>query len=326
MTSSPTRRMLALSQKGQIMRPFTRSLAIALFIGVPIVGACDSKENKTEAESEKTAKEEVAAEDPGEGKFSIQTLKISGSQAVYQIDGAPRPEEVEDKLTAAIEALDTFAEDGPRGLSGMVTYDVRPLPTEGYDVMLIGGLNSPRAKFSAGANYKSTDEKWKGKSLQEMVDGAVEEFASRIGAQAKVLGSDVDGLVKILKDEDEPQEAKLLAIQEIRERDAKEHLDDIRPLLDDSNEPELRTAAAATLVSMGDDQSRSAILKTAEDFSREKNPQYVPMLHILASLGGNEIISYLEAVAEGHSAPAVREVAKEALSDARENRRKEGAR
>ena len=41
------------------------------------------------------------------------------------------------------------------------------------------------------------------------------------------------------------------------------------------------------------------------------------MLHILGDLGGDEVITYLEAVSEGHSAPAVRAVASEALKEAR---------
>ncbi len=251
------------------------------------------------------------------GKFSV-TLKISASQDVYTSEGAPKPEEVEAALKAALYKTEAFEEGGPRALKGLVNYDIKSLPNDGgHDIVLLGSLNSPGANFDAGVNVQATDEAWKGKSLREMVDGAVAQFAGRIGAQARVIGGDDANLRTILESSTETEDLRLMAIQEIRERRLKQHLDVVRGYLDPAQPPTLRLAASAALVSMDDKASASEILTVAEDFSRDRNPQFVPMLHILSDLGGTEIITYLEAVAEAHSAPAVRTVAQEALDKAR---------
>ena len=292
----------------------TTILAAALLFG------CDKARNDAENVAKEPATEtsEPTAENaPTTGAFSVKDLKVSGSQTVYQLDGVPNPDDVTRKLRAALVEQENFAADGPRELSGIVTYDVRELPDGGHDVMLIGGLGSPNAKFDAGINYKSTQERWKDKSLGEMVDAAVEDFASRISAQARVLGADVEGLVAVLESSEEPSGAQLLAIQELREREAKEQLGAIRPYLGQGHSGELRVAASAALVSLDDTESYGDILQVAQDLSRDRDPQFVPMLHILSDIGGTEVETYLQAVAEGHSAPAVRKVAEDALKNLR---------
>lgn len=294
--------------KSWIVAALIASTAIACEKSAPREGGSGRHAETTQSEN--------AA--PEEGKFSAQ-IKISPSQEVYTMEGAPKPADVEQHLADAIHATPAFAPDGPRKIEGVVAYDIKMLPGDaGYDIVLLGGLNSPSAKFEAGVNVQSTDEKWRGKPLADMVYGAADEFASRIGAQARVIGTDDAGLLAILQAGDESDSAHLLAIQEVRERRLEGHLDAVRPYLAAERSPGLRLAACATLVSLGDQKSRSEILAVAEDFSRDRNPQFVPMLHILGDLGGEEVTTYLQAVADGHAAPAVRAVAQEVLNKPRE--------
>lgn len=298
---------------------------VTILILIALAFGCEHKpdandQDKPNADTHGAAP--AAEDEPTEGKFSV-ALKVSGSQEVFQMKDAPKPEAVQAHLKSAIEETPAFAPDGPRKLEGMVTYDIKALPDDkGYDVVLLGTLNSPHANFNAGVNVQSTDKGYVGQPLSGVVDGAVAEFARRIGAQARVIGGDNANLKTILENPDEPDSARLMAIQEIRERRATEHTEVVRKYLAPEYDVKLRLAAAATLVSMGDEKSRADILKVAEDFSRDRNPQFVPMLHILGDLGGPEVMTYLSAVADGHSAPAVREVAKEVLEKAQENEKK----
>lgn len=302
------------------MKQFPTSLRALLIVGVVTCAACDKSQDNapaTPANSTTSEKPQEAPLAPTEGAFSVSAFKVSGSQGAYQIEEAPKPESLEPKVIAALLKQDNFEKDGPRALEGGITYDVRTLSDGGYDVMLIGGLSSPNAKFDAAVNYKTSQEEWKGKSLDAVVDTAIDDFASRIASQAAVLGADVPGLVAVLQSEDEKVDARLLAIQELRERGSKDQVSAIRPYLDKEEPPELRVAASAALVRLGDSDSNAQILQVAEDLSRDRNPQYVPMLHILSDIGGTEVETYLQAVAEGHAAPAVRTVAEEALKNAR---------
>lgn len=288
-------------------------LAAALLL---LLGGCDKPADSPSEEQSQTQQD--APNTPRvEGKFSV-TLKVSGTAEVYQREGAPKPEEVEKRLVDALYATDPFAADGARALEGTVTYDVKSLPDEGgTEVVMFGALNSPDANFNAGVNNQSTDEQWKNLPLAEMVHGAIDQFTSQIITQARVVGGDAATLLAILENEEEPEPARLMAIQEMRERKLVQDIPALRKYLQSGTPEKLRLAAAAALVSLGDTESRTEILEVAEELSRERDPRYVPMLHILGDLGGDEVITYLEAVAEGHAAPAVRDVAAEALNKAR---------
>lgn len=292
----------------------TGLLTLLLLIGL---SACDKPATTDKSGTVDPTSEATGDSAASSGKFSVE-LKISGSQEVYKIEGAPKPEEVQESLSSALYKQEAIEKDGPRKLKGVVNYDIKMLPDDaGYDILLLGALNSPGANFDAGVNVQSTDEKWKEKSLAEMVDGAVAEFATRIGGQARVIGGDDENLGTILENVKENETTKLMAIQEIRERRDTKHLELVRGFLAEDQPPKLRLAACATLVSLGDTTSRTEILKVAEDFSRDRNPQFVPMLHILGDLGGTEVTTYLETVADAHAAPAVRTVAQEVLDKAR---------
>lgn len=145
----------------------------------------------------------------------------------------------------------------------------------------------------------------------------IASIADQISAQATIVVAGADELAAILSDDDATDTRYLMAIQEIRERRLEDAIPDVRPFLAPERSSKLRTAAAATLVQLGDEESRSDIIKVAEDLSRDKDPQYVPMLHILADLGGPEVVTYLQTVADAHGAPAVRQVAAEALRELR---------
>ncbi len=281
--------------------------------------ACEEKKPAVESEEVTTSERETPPPSteplaPTEGKFSIGKLDVKPSVGVFKAEGAPKPEEVQARLEAKLYESDAFEKGGPRELSGSVMYDIRKTD-DGWDVMLGGGVGSPNARFQAGVGQKSTGEGNADKSVAELVNGSVDEMAKQIARQAGVLASDVDGLVAVLEREGAEADEKIVAIQELRERRAKEAIPSLRKQLDPENPSNLRTAAAATLVQLGDTESRNEIVRVAEDLSRDKDPQYVPMLHILADLGGQEVETYLRTVADAHPAPAVRAVASEALRE-----------
>lgn len=279
--------------------------------------ACDKKvPDEGSGTASRVEATEKAAVAPVGGKFSLEALRVTASQTTYTAEGAPKPDEVKERLQQALYASDAFDEGGDRELVGTLMYDVRN--EDGvWDVTLFGGLTSPNAEFEAGSQLRSDDEAFANKPLRDLVEEATDRVAKKLIAQAAVLTAGVDELVAILESPDAADEARLKAIQEIREREAKEAIPAVRSQLTAEHRSELRTAAAATLVQLGDTESSSEIIKVAEDLSRDRDPQYVPMLHVLADLGGTEAVTYLEAVAQGHSAPAVREVAAEALKTAR---------
>lgn len=296
------------------------SRLIAFVLAVALLAACDDKSPDRPAEEKSSAQTSTTEkEGDADAPFGIGKIRVIGSQGVYKLgDDVPEPADVREKLVAAIEDQPLFASSGEQTVDGQFTYDVRKAEDGAWDMMIVGSVRTDNARFDGGINYKSSDERWKGKSLQQMVDAGATSVAEKLDAQAHVLGSDTDEIIAILQDADEPEEAHLLAIQEVRERSARNATEQVKPFLNDpKHSSKLRVAAAATLVGLGDETVRADVLKLAEQLSRDRDPQYVPVLHILADLGGPEVITYLEAVAEGHSAPAVRAVASEALEAAR---------
>jgi hypothetical protein len=133
----------------------------------------------------------------------------------------------------------------------------------------------------------------------------------RVGAAAKVKSANDQEILAVLSGDDD-NATKLIAVQEARDRRIEGSVPLVRPLLDARDE-RLQVAAAAMLVSMKDEESYSNVIRITEDFSRDANPQMLPMLYIVADLKTPESRTYLQAVAEGHDSPNVRKVAKEAL-------------
>ena len=133
-------------------------------------------------------------------------------------------------------------------------------------------------------------------------------------AAAAENAAEIAAQLAILQDADAGPEARLRAIQELRELRATEAVPAIRPFLEHERSP-MRVTAASALVALDDRPSRPQILKLAEDLSRDRDPQYIPILFIVADMGGPEAREYLRTVAEAHPAPAVRQVAADALKE-----------
>lgn len=292
---------------------------IGLAALVAAAGCENADKAQKSAQNEATSTDEASSEGDGTttGPFVIEAIKVNGSQATFKLEGAPKPDELEKKLRTALEASPAFTAQGPRKVKGTITYEARPLPSNGgWDVVLLGGFRRSDAMLDAGVNFKSTDEGLGELALPQLVDRAVEEFSNRIIAQARVVGASAEVLTEILRADEHPK-THLLAIQEIRERKVAPAAQAVRPFLSAETPAELRTAAAAALVAVGDEESRPKILAVAEDFSRDRNAQFLPLLQILADMGGSEVETYLGAVAEGHASPEVRMVAEEALKTAK---------
>lgn len=287
-----------------------------ILLVVVAIFACEERPAEDGGSSTPDAPAAAESAGPVEGKFSLTELKVRPTADAMKADGAPDPETVRSEFEAALYASDSFDRGGTREMEGSLMFDVRPLE-DGWDIMLFGGVGAPDAKFEASASYRTTDPRHAGKSIEELVSMGIASIADQISAQATIVVAGADELAAILSDDDATDTRYLMAIQEIRERRLEDAIPDVRPFLAPERSSKLRTAAAATLVQLGDEESRSDIIKVAEDLSRDKDPQYVPMLHILADLGGPEVVTYLQTVADAHGAPAVRQVAAEALRELR---------
>lgn len=144
--------------------------------------------------------------------------------------------------------------------------------------------------------------------------GAAEAEEHPAEATAAQIAAQTAAHIALLEDPEADPEAQLRAIQELRDQDATGAAPALRPFLEHELSP-LRVAAAAALVALDDRPSHPQILKLAEDLSRDRDPQYVPTLFIVADMGTPEAREYLSTVAEAHPAPAVRQVAGDALSE-----------
>lgn len=293
------------------------SLAASLAACEKDVGSVSDQATTAEDEAAE-ADESSAASDVG---YSVGRLKIIAAANVYNNPEASKPDELEKMLAAALEKTASFDDSAPE-LGGTITYDARTSPNidggTNRDVVLFGDLRRKgddiTTKYTAEVLVRDDVSESDG-SYASLTKEAVTQFAEKIDAQMRIIGAGKEALIAVLESESESEKARIIAIQEIREREITGTEEILRGILDGDNDT-LKVPASAALVRLGDDASRAKILELAQNFSRDRNPNFLAMIYILGDMGGEEVITYLDTVAKAHSSTAVRQVAREAVDKA----------
>jgi hypothetical protein len=278
-------------------------LALALLVGY------ENKPTPTEAPATNQVKASAEDEGPKTGPLTVKDFRLVASQNAYQTPGAPKPEALEAQIVLALNNSAGFQTAGGRKATGTATYEITV--SEGKtEVMLFGGIKATGSDARGlKAEILVTDADTEDKSPDAVANEAVSRFVKRIAAQAEVeQASDVE-IVGLLDSED----ARLVAIQEIRDRRLRDTTPRLRELLS-ATDAQVRVSTAAALVAFEDTESYSNIIKVTEDFSRDRSPQLMPMIYVVADINTGEAKTYLQTLADAHPVEAVRKVAAEALA------------
>lgn len=283
---------------------FTAPLvALALLVG------CETKPAPPVETTTHQAKPIVEDESPSTGPLTVKDFRLVASQNAYKTPGAPKPEALEAQIVLALNNSAGFQPVGGRKTTGSATYEIKV--SEGKtEVMIFGGIK-PSGGEARGlkAEIMVTDADTEDKSPDAVANEAVNRFVKRIAAQAEVEQASDEEIVGLLDSAD----VRLVAIQEIRDRRLRDTTPRLRELLAETD-PQVRVSTAAALVAFEDVESYSAIIKVTEEFSRDRSPQLMPMIYVVADIKTDEARTYLQALADGHQVEAVRNVAAEALT------------
>jgi len=288
---------------------YLKRLAHLLLLAFFLVG-CEDK--KTPVSPTETALPTGTIDHiPETGPIQVTEFKIQASQAAMTLDGVPGLADMEDQIVRSLHEHKAFDEKGNLKGTGTAVFDVRQRD-ESVEVMLVGTVTvSGESGGQFHAEVLVRDADIDDRRLEPLVAEAVRRFVKRVGAQARIKSADDAELIAVLEGSDDGA-TKLFAIQESRDRRLRAAIPATRPHLKSPDE-RVQVAAAAMLVSLKDEESYSEVIALTERFSRETNPQMLPMIYIVADLGTDESRTYLAAVAEGHSSEQVRKIAQEAI-------------
>lgn len=124
---------------------------------------------------------------------------------------------------------------------------------------------------------------------------------------------DVDALIEKLEAEEVGPDERLSAIHTARDEQVAEVVPALEGLLMSAN-PEIVVAAAAALNGLDANDAAGAVVEAAGRLGRERHyEQLRQLLFIVGDIGGPEARMYLEAVAQGHHLPAIRQTAGQVL-------------
>lgn len=294
--------------------PQFRSVVKTLPLIALLIFSCEKTEPKTE-QAEPAPKQEK--ETAKTGKFAIGEIKIAASQSVFKTEGLLDDKAVLKCITDTISKSDGFAESG-RKVSGTVTYDIQS-KDQAWALAMFGVIaekGEDGASVEAGTQLRSNDVLVEGKTKGEASRILCERFAKKVAMQFEISVADDQKLTAVLADAEVDPDVKVKAIHEIREKQLKDAAPVLVSMLENEN-VEIAVAAAAALAVFDHEPARAKALALAERLSRDKNPQYIPMLHILADLGGDPNRAYLETVSKDHAAEGIRVIAGEALKKMR---------
>ena len=130
------------------------------------------------------------------------------------------------------------------------------------------------------------------------------------GHQAEV---DAAKLVEQLESQNLDAQTRLEAIHTAREAGLVEAIPALRELLG-ADEPQVVVAAAAALQGLDAPNIGSAVVEAAGRLSRERHfEQLRQLLFIVGDIGGMAARTYLEAVADAHQVPPIRQTAGQVL-------------
>lgn len=281
----------------------------ASLLALALLAGCENKPAPAEAPATHQMKGNAEDEGPQTGPLTVKDFRLVASQNAYQTPGAPKPEALEAQIVLALNNSAGFLATGGRQATGSVTYEIKV--SEGKtEVMLFGGI---KASGSDARGLKAeilvTDADTEDKSAEAVANEAVSRFVKRIAAQAEVEQASDEEIVGLLDSAD----ARLVAIQEIRDRRLRDTTPRLRDLLLDAD-AQVRVSTAAALVAFEDAESYSNIIKVTEELSRDRNPQLMPMIYVVADIKTGEAKTYLQTLADAHPVEAVRKVAAEALA------------
>ena len=273
--------------------------------------SCKENSTTTTGDDSKDAKA-VFAEDAK--TFAIGKLKLSASESVYKMTGAPKPKVLEACIRAKLKESPFFTDSG-NTVNINIAYDV--LEEKSKSIVLLAEMTESGGKnrlFSAGNRTQS-----KGEGFEKMGEEACADLVTRLTNSVKVKTSSNDDLIALLSNPESTAGILKNTIQTIREKNVIAAATKLMPLLkhEDKN---VAVAAAASLAKFQHKEARAGALKLAEDLSRDKNPAYLPMIYILADIGGSEINEYLNIVSTSHENPRIQEIAKKAIEKAKQKK------
>lgn len=281
-----------------------------LFIIIFLSLGC--KGNKASTTKENVEESTFAAQDAK--TFLIGTLKISATQSAYKTPGAPKPRVLQSCIRKKLKESTYFTEDTGKKVNIYITYDL--LKEKSQSVVLLAEIEEGGKRIiSAGTRIQS-----QGEGFQKLGEKACEDLVIRLTNQVEVATSSDAELKALLSDSDSSAAILKNVVQNIREKNITSASPQLAALLDHEDRA-VAVAAAAGLAKFQYTQARSGLLTLAEKLSRDKNPTYLPMIYILADIGGAEINEYLKIVSTSHELPRVREVAKKAIEKAKEKKK-----
>jgi HEAT repeats len=230
------------------------------------------------------------------------------------IGPSPNPRELADEVRRDLLA------------SGLFTFDESPAPGAsiralyGFDVTARGGRagvemtlhwSSEEEDFDLHDQAACEGEVGSPKAVGALVECALAEATRGIARQETIRRGDEKAVLAGLDDEDaEVRRVALAAVSDYKLRAATPRLLELLRSPDGS----LRDGAIGALVALREPKAVGVMTEMAEfkDLAMMRR-----VVDAVGSIGGDEAVSYLELVAQGHDDPQIREMAEQALARAR---------
>jgi hypothetical protein len=255
--------------------------------------------------------EEPSAPDLLEGHFRLgDSFRLDFGTELSATPNRPTIETVLVRFKSRIYGADSFFHRSSRAVEGRVTFDVSG--TESDRELLVYGslqersgrrdeLNPLRVEVIEPGIPDETIETW----LERAIGGVV----LQLDGQVKVHQSSLDRLPDWTQHSDPL--VRWSAIVALGERGTSKECPVVVGRLDDE-EPEIRLAAAGAVARLGC-SAIDELIETASQLSRERRSEVIPMIRLIADVGGPKALAYLEILRDGHGSARVREAASEAM-------------
>lgn len=229
--------------------------------------------------------------------------------------GAPGVAEATSWLEQGCRAQPEFTGKEPVGVLKGTYRAARQGPPDGPIVNSVYfGL---ALELNADEHYKT--EAFVGEKLRETLDKPLADLVRTVAAettanlakQVRAAHATDDALLKMLDDTD--VDTVSFAIAEVRKRRLKAAAPKVARHLADTNRDVVNLAAGA-LADVGSSRDVPALIRAG---SRAEPVDRLPVLYALGEIGGPEVVTYLETLAEETNNPAVKGAAERALARAR---------
>lgn len=310
--------------------------AIAALVALAAPACDDDKGEKPKPEAAAEAEARPAEVAPA-GPVQVAEVYVTSEPGVALVAGAPEPEAVRERLLAAVGEAEHLSRDRqPVAVAGQLAYTVRVLEA-GQDERLVAvalsGVFEPReadddAGFGAEVEVLARDRVTIAEgadagggdaggaaaleaAIERLVDEAVADFVGELDTLAEVHTAAPAELGAVVERDGVAEAARLQAIHRIRDAGAREAVPALTRALG-ADDPDVVAAAAAALQALEAKQAVADVIEAAGRLGRERHyPQVIQLLYVLGDFGGERARAYIDATAEGHQVPAVRQVAQE---------------